>query len=98
MSAARVTRSERAALVGLISGHARRLEAERSLDELAGLAEAAGAAVVLRLMQERPKTEPATLFGARKIQMLAPPAAGPYLHRVLFDHELTPAHLRHIEA
>src|SRR5438093_457122 len=37
MPAARVTRSERAALVGLISGHARRLEAERSLAQLKSL-------------------------------------------------------------
>ena len=39
---------ERAALVGLVTGRARRLDAEGSLDELAGLADAAGAAVVLR--------------------------------------------------
>ena len=40
-------RPERAALVGLISGSVRRIDAEQSLEELAGLAEAAGAAVVL---------------------------------------------------
>src|SRR5438309_2653271 len=97
MSAARVTRSERAALVGLISGHARRLEAERSLDELAGLAEAAGAAVVLRLMQERPKPDPSTFLGAGKIQMLAASAAELDVDVVIFDNELTPAQLRHIE-
>ena len=50
---------ERAALVGLIPGRAHRLDAERSLDELAGLADAAGATVVLRLLQERPKPDPA---------------------------------------
>ena len=32
---------ERAALVGLVTGSARRIEADHSLDELAGLAEAA---------------------------------------------------------
>src|SRR6184192_4575265 len=97
MPAARVTRSERAALVGLISGHARRLEAERSLDELAGLAEAAGAAVVLRLMQERPKPVPSTFLGAGKIQTLAASAAELDVDVVIFDNELTPAQLRHIE-
>src|SRR6184192_448011 len=97
MPAARVTRSERAALVGLISGHARRLEAERSLDELAGLAEAAGAAVVLRLMQERPKPDPSTFLGAGKIQTLAASAAELDVDVVIFDNELTPAQLRHIE-
>ena len=62
---------ERAALVGLIAGRARRLEAERSLDELAGLAQAAGADVVLRVLQERPKPDPSTFLGAGKIQTLA---------------------------
>src|SRR2546428_8151823 len=97
MSAARVTRSERAALVGLISGHARRLEAERSLDELAGLAEAAGAAVVLRVLQERPKPDPSTFLGAGKIVTLGASCAETDTDVVIFDHELTPAQLRHIE-
>jgi GTP-binding protein HflX len=97
MSAARVTRPERAALVGLISGHARRLEAERSLDELAGLAEAAGASVVLRLMQERPRPDPSTFLGQGKIQTLAASSAELDVDVVIFDNELTPAQLRHIE-
>src|SRR5947208_3927901 len=88
---------ERAALVGLIAGRARRLDAERSLDELAGLAEAAGAAVVLRLMQERPKPDPSTFLGAGKIQMLAASAAELDVDVVIFDNELSPAQLRHIE-
>ena len=58
----RVKEPERAALVGLVAGRARRLDAERSLDELAGLADAAGATVVLRVLQERPKPDPATSF------------------------------------
>src|SRR5688500_15850642 len=62
---------ERAALVGLIAGRARRLDAERSLDELAGLAQAAGADVVLRMLQERPKPDPSTFLGAGKVAALA---------------------------
>jgi GTP-binding protein HflX len=92
-----VARRERAALVGLIAGHARRLEAERSLDELAGLAEAAGAEVVLRVMQERPKPDPSTFLGSGKIQMLAVSAAETDVDVVIFDNELTPAQLRQIE-
>src|SRR3954447_24843571 len=88
---------ERAALVGLVSGRARRLEAERSLDELAGLAEAAGAAVVLRVLQERPKADPSTFLGAGKIQTLAASASETDADVVIFDDELTPAQLRHIE-
>jgi len=92
-----VARRERAALVGLIAGHARRLEAERSLDELAGLAEAAGADVVLRVMQERPKPDPSTFLGSGKIEMLAASASETDVDVVIFDNELTPAQLRQIE-
>ena len=93
----RVTRKERAALVGLIAGSARRLEAERSLEELAGLAEAAGADVALRVMQERPKPDPSTFLGSGKIQMLAASCAETGVDVVIFDNELTPAQLRQIE-
>jgi len=92
-----VKRRERAALVGLIPGRARRLEAERSLEELAGLANAAGADVVLRVLQERPKPDPSTFLGAGKIQTLAASAAETDVDVVVFDDELTPAQLRHIE-
>ena len=92
-----VKRRERAALVGLIGGRARRLEAERSMEELAGLAQAAGADVVLRVLQERPKPDPSTFLGAGKIQTLAASAAETDVDVVVFDDELTPAQLRHIE-
>ena len=88
---------ERAALVGLIAGRARRLDAERSLDELAGLAEAAGAEVVLRVLQERPKPDPSTFLGAGKIETLAASCAETDVDVVIFDNELTPAQLRQIE-
>jgi GTPase len=92
-----VRRPERAALVGLITGRARRLDAERSLDELAGLAQAAGAEVVLRVLQERPKPDPSTFLGSGKIQTLAASAAETDVDVVIFDNELTPAQLRQIE-
>jgi GTPase len=95
--ATRVARLERAALVGIVSGRARRLEAERSIEELAGLAEAAGAQVVLRVLQERPKPDPATYLGAGKIETLAASCAETSVDVVIFDTELTPAQLREIE-
>jgi len=55
--------SERAAIVGLISGPVRRSDAERSLEELAGLATTAGAKVVLRVLQERDRPDPGTFLG-----------------------------------
>jgi len=97
---ARVARRERAALVGLVvldRGRARRLEAERSLDELAGLAQAAGADVALRVLQERAKPDPATFLGSGKVQTLATSCAETEVDVVIFDNELTPAQLRQIE-
>ncbi len=93
----RVVRRERAALVGLIAGRAKRHDAERSIEELAGLVEAAGAQVVLRMLQERPKPDPATFLGAGKIDTLATSAAETDVDVIVFDDELTPAQLRHIE-
>ncbi|MBI4484413.1 MAG: GTPase HflX [Acidobacteria bacterium] len=93
----RVSAPERAALVGLIAGHARRHEAERSLDELGGLAEAAGARVVLRMLQERPKPDPSTYLGKGKVATLAASCAEMNVDVVMFDNELTPAQLRQIE-
>src|ERR1700675_3425662 len=90
-------KQERAALVGLIAGRARRLDAERSLDELAGLAEAAGASVVLRVLQERPKPDPSTFLGAGKIVTLGASCAETDTDVVIFDHDLPPAQLRPIE-
>src|SRR5258708_16803462 len=93
----RVARRERAALVGLVTGRARRFDAERSLDELAGLADAAGARVVLRVLQERPKPDPSTFLGAGKLATLAASCAETDTDLVIFDAELSPAQLGHIE-
>ncbi len=98
MRAPGVTHRERAALVGLVAGRARRLEAERSLEELAALAGAAGAQVVLRILQERSKPDPSTFLGAGKIDILAASAAETRVDVVIFDNELTPAQLRQIES
>src|SRR5438132_36662 len=97
MRAGRIAARERAALVGLVTGAVRRHGAERSMDELGGLAEAAGAEVVLRVLQERPKPDPSTFLGAGKIETLAASAAETGVDVVIFDNELTPAQLRQIE-
>ena len=88
---------ERAALVGLVTGSTRRVEADRSLDELAGLADAAGASVALRVLQERPKPDSATFIGSGKATALAAACAEADVDVVIFDNELTPAQLRQLE-
>src|SRR3712207_2746427 len=88
---------ERAALVGLVTSSARRVQAEQSLDELAGLAEAAGATVVLRMLQERPKPDAATFIGSGKVAALAAACAEADVDVAIFDNELTPGQLRQLE-
>jgi GTPase len=88
---------ERAALVGLFNGASRHFDPEHSLDELAGLASAAGAAVVLRVLQERPKPDPATFLGSGKVVSLAAACDELAADLVIFDNELTPAQLRNLE-
>jgi GTP-binding protein HflX len=90
--------AERAALVGLITGPIRRLEAERSLDELAGLATTAGATVVLRMLQERERPDAATFLGSGKLAVLEAACEETDAALVVFDHELSPGQLRQIEA
>jgi len=73
------------------------VDSDRSLAELAGLAEAAGAAVVLQVIQERPKPDPATFIGGGKAAALATACAEAGVDLVIFDNELTPAQLRQLE-
>ena len=90
-------RQERAALVGLLNGASRHFDPEHPLDELAGLASAAGAAVVLRVLQERPKPDPATFLGSGKLASLAASCDELDVDVVIFDNELSPAQLRNLE-
>jgi len=67
------------------------------MDELAGLADAAGAAVALRMLQERSRPDPATFIGSGKASALAAACAEADVDVVMFDNELTPAQLRQLE-
>ena len=90
-------RPERAALVGLVTSSSRRVSAEQSLNELAGLAEAAGASVVLRTLQERTKPDAATFIGPGKVASVAAACAEADIDVVIVDNELTPGQLRQLE-
>jgi len=89
---------ERAALVGLLNNSQRPFDPEHALDELAGLANAAGADVVLRVLQERAKPDPATFLGSGKVVSLAHSCDATRADAVIFDNELSPAQLRNLEA
>ncbi len=96
---------ERAILVGLEcktrSGLGRRdgveYSAEESLEELARLAESAGAQVVGTALQSRPSPDAATLIGSGKVQELAEEARAREADLIIFDHDLTPTQQRNLE-
>ena len=92
-----LARRERAALVGLFKNSPRHFDPEHALEELAGLAAAANAEVVLRVQQERPKPDAATFLGRGKVEMLAAACAEARVDVVIFDNELSPAQLRNLE-
>jgi len=71
--------------------------AAESLDELAVLAESAGAIVADRELQVRPKAEAATLIGTGKVEELKAKVQFHEASIVIFDRELTPTQLRNLE-
>ncbi len=102
------TVQERAILVGLeVRGRAGARTAaisdhleytiEESIEELAVLAESAGARVVDRIVQSRERPEAATLIGAGKVDEIAQRAKAEDADVVIFDHDLTPTQLRNLE-
>ena len=58
---------------------------------------AAGAQVVLRMMQDRPRPDPATFLGSGKVKSLAAACDELNADVVIFDNELSPAQLRNLE-
>ncbi len=82
---------ERAVLVGVARGMQ-----EDDLNELAALADSAGADAVARLVPSR-EPDPATYVGKGKIEELHRLVHGNNASAVMFDHELSPGQLRSLE-
>ncbi|MFD4987020.1 GTPase HflX [Streptomyces sp. NPDC058374] len=92
----RQLRLERVVLVGVwTSGTAE--DAERSLAELAALAETAGALVLDGVVQRRDKPDPATYIGSGKAQELYDIVRESGADTVVCDGELSPGQLIHLE-
>ncbi|MBQ9763146.1 MAG: GTPase HflX [Phascolarctobacterium sp.] len=91
---------ERAVLVGMeYNGMLNTLgwSIEDSVEELKQLADTAGAQVVARFMQKRPKPDPAFFIGKGKVQELALFVQQENIDLCIFDDELSPAQQRNIE-
>jgi GTP-binding protein HflX len=88
---------QRALLVGTGTGTRSLDEAEASLDELALLADTAGADPVESVLQRRSVPDPATYIGAGKADELRGLADALDIDVVVFDDELTPAQQRNLE-
>ena len=91
---------ERAVLVGMeYNGMLNTLgwTIEDSVEELKQLADTAGAQVVARFLQKRPKPDPAFFIGKGKVQELALFVQQENVDLCIFDAELSPAQQRNIE-
>lgn len=70
---------------------------EESLEELAELAEGAGARVLERIIQARPAPDAATLIGSGKVAELKTLAEATSADLIIFDRDLTPTQQRNLE-
>jgi len=72
-------------------------DSEESLEELASLAETAGATVITRVIQNRQKPDPATFIGSGKAEELALVCQAMEIDIAIVDDELTGAQQRNLE-
>ena len=90
-------KKEQAILVGVITQEQREDQVEEYLDELAFLAETAGAETVKRFTQKLGKPHPKTFVGTGKLQEIVNYVNQEKIGMVIFDDELTPSQTRNIE-
>lgn len=86
-----------AVLVGVDTSDMKDGECEISLDELARLAETAGAEVAARLVQTRDKPDVRTVIGSGKVAELKTICEECGAELCVFDCEMTPSQIRNVE-
>ncbi len=89
---------QRAFLVGVLLPGMTSADEERSLDELALLTDTAGSDPVDQEMVKRDGIHPATFIGSGKAEDLAALTTALDIDVVVFDHPLTPAQQRNLQA
>jgi GTP-binding protein HflX len=91
------TKTEKAILVGLITPGQNERKLKEYLDELAFLADTAGAETVRRFQQRLEYPHPLTFTGSGKLQEIKEYVVENEIGLAIFDDELSPRQLRNIE-
>ena len=89
--------TEKAVLVGLITPEQNEQKVKEYLDELAFLADTAGAEAVKKFYQKLDYPNPVTFVGTGKLQEIKEYVIENEIGLVIFDDELSPKQLRNIE-
>lgn len=93
----RINKEERALLVGVVHKEQTEREVHEYLDELAFLAETAGAVTVKKFMQKLAHTDSRTYVGKGKLEEIAQYAVDREIDLLIFDDELSGAQIMNIE-
>ncbi len=92
-----IQQEERAVLVGLVHKDQTEQQVMEYLDELAFLAETAGAVTVKRFTQKLPHPDSRTFIGKGKLEEIRQFIQGKNIRIVIFDDELSGAQINNIE-
>jgi GTP-binding protein HflX len=92
-----IAKEEKTVLVGLIQQEQTNEQVSEYLDELAFLAETAGAIAVKRFTQKLPHPDSRTFVGKGKLEEIKNYVSGKDIHLVIFDDELTGSQISNIE-
>jgi GTP-binding protein HflX len=92
-----IHKEERAVLVGMVHNHQSEEQLQEYLDELAFLAETAGAIAVKRFTQKLQHPDSRTFIGKGKLEEIRKYCEGKNIRVVIFDDELSGAQINNIE-
>lgn len=92
-----ISKEEPAVLVGLVQKDQTEAQVNEWLDELAFLAETAGAVTVKRFIQKLPHPDSRTFVGKGKLEEIKNYVQGKNIRIIIFDDELTGSQINHIE-
>ncbi len=92
-----IQNEEKAVLVGLVQKDQKEAQVQEWLDELAFLAETAGAVTVKRFIQKLAHPDSRSFVGKGKLEEIKNYVQGKDIRVVIFDDELTGSQINHIE-